>query len=362
MIKVGILGFGKMGRIRAQALESTGKAKVVCVYDVDISGDQKYPMEATHDDLIKRDDIQAVVVSVPNFLNYDYTVKALQAGKHVFCEKPPAFTVKEVQHIREVEAVSGRKLMYGFNHRHHDAVMKMKSLIDMGEYGKILWMRGRYGKSVDESYLNTWRAKKETAGGGILFDQGIHMLDLFLYMGARFDQVHAFVSNLYWQMDGVEDNVFAIMKNSRTGMVASLHSTMTQWRHLFSLEVFLESGYMVLNGLKTSSGTYGEEELSVAKNRSKAPAATWDDEERFHFAIDNSWKRESEHFIGAILNDEEVSIGHSGDALAVMELIEDIYNNERQESEELHTQLNGNVENYNAQLRDDGLSESVRNT
>src|SRR5690606_1222943 len=111
----------------------------------------------------------------------------------------------------------------------------------------------------------TWRAKKDLAGGGILLDQGIHMLDLFLYLGGSFDQVHAFVSNLYWKLEGIEDNVFAIMKNSRSGMVASLHSTMTQWRHLFSLEIFLESGYMVLNGLKTSSGTYGEEVLTIAK-------------------------------------------------------------------------------------------------
>ena len=92
-------------------------------------------------------------------------------------------------------------------------------------------------------------SKRELAGGGILIDQGIHMLDLFLHIGDDFDKVHASVSNLYWDLD-VEDNVFATLENSRTGLTASLHSTMTQWRHLFSLEVFLEKGYFVLNGLK----------------------------------------------------------------------------------------------------------------
>ena len=73
---------------------------------------------------------------------------------------------------------------------------------------------------------------------------------------------------------------------------------MTQWRHLFSLEVFLQRGYMVLNGLKTSSGTYGEEKLTIAKNRSTAPAATWESEERSLFKVDEAWSREMELFFG----------------------------------------------------------------
>ena len=229
--------------------------------------------------------------------------------------------------------------MYGFNHRHHGAVIKMKEEIDTGKYGKVLWMRGRYGKSVDEGYFNTWRVNKELAGGGILIDQGIHMLDLFNHMAGGFDEAHAFVSNLYWHLDGIEDNVFAIFKNSETGVAASLHSTMTQWRHMFSLEVFLDAGYMVLNGLKTSSGTYGEEILTIAKNRSKAPAATWDDEEKFVFEVDSSWENEIRHFMHAIISDEPVTIGTSADALNVMKLVDKVYENERQDSKDLKTTL-----------------------
>ena len=89
----------------------------------------------------------------------------------------------------------------------------MKKLIDEREFGKVLWMRGRYGKSVDEKYYDNWRAKRKYAGGGILIDQGIHMIDLFLHLGGDFDTVHASVSNLYWKVD-VEDNVFALFKNN----------------------------------------------------------------------------------------------------------------------------------------------------
>jgi 1,5-anhydro-D-fructose reductase (1,5-anhydro-D-mannitol-forming) len=177
------------------------------------------------------------------------------------------------------------------------------------------------------------------AGGGILIDQGIHMLDLFLLMGGDFDEVQATVSSLYWKLDGIEDNVFATLRNSATGLVASLHSTMTQWRHLFSLEIFLERGYMVLNGLKTQSGSYGDEVLSIAKNRSTAPAATWEDEEQSHFHVDSSWQEETQHFLHAIVTNSPVQTGHSTDALRVMRIVDAIYAMERHDHSARHRHL-----------------------
>jgi 1,5-anhydro-D-fructose reductase (1,5-anhydro-D-mannitol-forming) len=226
--------------------------------------------------------------------------------------------------IIKVEGNSRKKLMYGFNHRHHDSIIRMKEIIDRNEFGRVLWMRGRYGKSVTNDYFNEWRAKKELAGGGILLDQGIHMLDLFLYLGGDFDTVKAEVSNLYWKLS-VEDNAFVILKNSQSGIVASLHSTMTQWRHLFSLEIFMEKGYMVLNGLITSTMSYGEEVLSIAKNRSTAPAATWKDEVKTQYLTNNCWHYEIEHFIDSIEKDVQVKIGNSDDALKLMTIIDKIY-------------------------------------
>jgi len=258
------------------------------------------------------------------FFNKPLTIKALIAKKHVFCEKPPCFSGKDMQEIIEFEKISGKKLMYGLNHRHHDSIIHMKKMIESKEYGKVLWMRGRYGKSVTADYFNEWRAKKDLAGGGILIDQGIHMLDLFLYLGGKFDSIKAEVSNLYWNLE-VEDNAFVILKNKESGMIASLHSTMTQWRHLFSLEIFLEKGYMVLNGLITSTMSYGEEILSIAKNRSTAPAATWKDEVKTQYTSNNSWRYEMTHFLDAIENDTPIQIGNSTDALNLMQIIDKIY-------------------------------------
>ncbi len=327
MIRTGIIGFGKMGRIRAESIQTHPKGQLLSVFDENRALDtQGMDMAGSADALIANPEIDAIFICTPNYLNKSLTIKGLEAGKHVFCEKPPAFTAAEVEEIRQVEQASGQKLMYGFNHRHHASITRMRELITSGEFGEVLWMRGRYGKSVDETFFEDWRSKRELAGGGILLDQGIHMLDLFRYLYGAFDEVRAFVSNLFWKTD-IEDNVFAILRNSRTGVVASLHSTMTQWRHLFSLEIFLERGHLVLNGLKTSSGTYGDEQLSISRNRSSAPAAIWQDEERITYHTDTSWASEIAHFFDAIYNDKPIEIGNSADALELMQIIDKIYAN-----------------------------------
>lgn len=323
-IRIGIIGYGKMGKIRHEAIAQVGKGNVVSISDpeaVEIG-----IKNVSHADIINDPEIDAVIICTPNFLNKQLTIDCLSAGKHVFCEKPPAFTGADMEDICKAEKESnGKKLMYGFNHRHHDSVIKMKETVLNGEFGRILWMRGRYGKSVTEDYFNNWRAKKEMAGGGILLDQGIHMLDLFLHLGGNFDRVKAELSNTFWKLE-VEDNAFVILRDTKTGMDASLHSTMTQWRHLFSLEVFLEKGYMVLNGLLTSSRAYGEEILTLAKNRSTGPAVTWADEVKIVYTDDNSWRYEVSHFLDAIKNDTDIEIGSSADALKLMRIIDKIYN------------------------------------
>jgi predicted dehydrogenase len=325
VIHVGIIGFGKMGRIRYEAVTRHAQGRVVGIVDpAQGAGAPGVRSYTSPDGLLADPQVEAVFICTPNCFNKPLTIRALECGKHVFCEKPPAFTARDVEDVIAAERSAGtRKVMYGFNHRHHDSIRKARELVESGVYGSILWMRGRYGKSVDERFYKDWRSKQALAGGGILIDQGIHMLDLFLLLAGDFEEVQAYVSNLYWKLD-VEDNVFAILRNRR-GLVASLHSTMTQWRHLFSFEIFLERGYIVINGLRTASGTYGDEVMTVAKNRTTAPAATWSDEEHFRFDVNNSWRYEVEHFFRAITEESPVTIGTTQDALRLMRLMDRIY-------------------------------------
>lgn len=321
-----ILGFGKMGKIRYTTIKEIEHCHVSNVYDID--NNCKIPSDlrrvSNPDEIFNNDSIDAIVISASNDRLKEYVIKGLRSGKHVFCEKPPSRNLDELNEITRTESeCTNLKLMFGFNHRHHESIIHAKSLIDSGEYGKVLWLRGRYGKSVDKLFFDNWRSKKELAGGGILLDQGIHMLDLFLMICDDFDEVKAFVSNLYWKLD-IEDNVFAIFRN-KNGQVASLHSTMTQWRHIFSLEIFLEKGYITINGLKTSSNSYGDEVLTIAKNRTLPPEASWTDEEKHVYHVDTSWKREMNIFIDAIQNDSDIPIGNTKDAYKVLRLVERIY-------------------------------------
>lgn len=325
MFKVGIIGYGKMGRIRARAIAESGVAKVVSIFDTVPVLDAPCRVVADESGILDDPQIDAVFICAPNFRIPALVKKCLKKGKHVFAEKPPGFTASDVEEVRIVEASTpGLKLMYGFNHRHHASIQKMKSIVDSEELGKILWMRGRYGKEVDESYFETWRADPKLAGGGIMLDQGIHMLDLFLYFCGGFDEVHALVSNLHWKIEGLEDNVFAIMRNNESGVSASLHSTMTQWRYLFSLEVFLEGGALILNGLKTSSGVYGDEDLAIKRN-SPDTAGGFSDEEHIIYHTDLSWMSEIEKFFDCIARDVPVELGNSDDALRLMKVMDRIY-------------------------------------
>jgi predicted dehydrogenase len=329
-----------MGRTRAQALEEDGRARILRVYDPLPLEAVPYPRAASAWEIVDDPEIGSIFLCGVNDALPAQAIAAMRAGKHVFSEKPPAFNAAQLREVMAVERETGRKLMYGFNHRHHGGVRMMRELVDSGAFGRVLWMRGRYGKSVDENYLDGWRADVGKAGGGILLDQGIHMLDLFLCIGGvSFDEVHAFVSSRYWNIPGAEDNVFAILRNRETGLEASLHSTMTQWRHLFSLEVCLERGYLALDGLNTSSGTYGQESLSIGRNRSRAPAATPESEERIHFPVDRSWLSEVEQFMDAVTLDVPVRDGASAQALDVMSLIDRIYENDRRVSDVLHRSL-----------------------
>ena len=321
--KAGIIGFGRMGQIRLEVIKKLDIFEVVSIYDPYSTKKNRLFVNSL-DDLIDNKNIEIIFICTPNYLNKKLTIESLKKEKHVFCEKPPGLNAKDIENVIIAEKKYKKTLMYGFNHRHHDSIQKIKQIVDEKEFGRILWMRGRYGKSVETNFYKNWRSKKEYSGGGILIDQGIHMLDIFLYLAGDFDKIQATVSNLYWDLD-IEDNVFAVLQNSKNKIAASLHSTMTQWRNLFSLEVFFEKGYVVLNGLNTSSKSYGEEVLNIAKNRSLAPAAIWEEEENIHFKIDNSWEKEIIEFNKSIIKNTKPIIGNSLEALQLMKVIDEIY-------------------------------------
>jgi predicted dehydrogenase len=331
-INVGIIGLGKVGLLRKDLIIKHPAFNLKSLCDVTkpaesvISGHQYFK---NYQDLLASD-VEAVFIATPNKFTPEIVIAALNQKKHVFCEKPPGMTVEDVDRIIAAEKKSeGCVLKFGFNHRYHGAVMEAKKIIDSKKFGKILWIRGVYGKSGGLNFEKEWRSHRDLAGGGILLDQGIHMLDLFRYFLGDFSEIKSFVTTAYWNVD-VEDNAFALLRN-KDGQIAFIHSSSTQWKHTFSLEIYLEGGYIAIFGILSSTRSYGQgERLIVAKKQfeEEAEAVGNPRESVKLFDRDRSWELEIEEFVNCIQKKSPVLQGNSVDALEVMRLVHAIYNND----------------------------------
>lgn len=317
-IRIGFIGFGAFSNVRYEILSKIDCVMVVGYYDKKHAREKRIQSYDDPSTLISLCD--AVIVSVPPKYAPDYVVMALLYNTHVFCEKPAAINSKELQKI-EPYLTEGLILAYGFNHRQHDSIIKIRKILDNGTMGKLLWMRGRYGKEVNSKYKNTWRCDKKINGGGIVIDQGIHMIDLMSYLAKGFDGAQAVLSTDYLGCEGVEDNAFITLYSVKEKISASIHSTITQWRYLFSLEIFLTDGSIILNGLRTRSGNYGEEVLSIKPNTKRDDLR----EEDITYSENRSWKKEMEEFIDCIKGGREYKFSDYTDAKQITSLIDEIY-------------------------------------
>jgi predicted dehydrogenase len=326
-LRVGIAGHGAIGKVRHQYCDLHPSLKVVAVYDqiykkVSNTLDKEIKFHSNLDEFIS-EPLDILFVCLPNDLAPDITIAGLQKGLHVFCEKPPGRTVSDLLRVIQVEKERPKqKLMYGFNHRYHDSVQDALVIIKNKSLGDVRDLRGVYGKSkIIRFDTNEWRTQKNRSGGGILLDQGIHMVDMMRLFAGEFTQIHSFIKNDFWHHD-VEDNAYALMKTD-TNIVALLHSSATQWRHRFLLEITLSKGSLILSGILTNSRSYGAETLTVVYAN---PDDSGDPKEQTtRYNQDNSWKKEINEFVSCIINDIQVINGSSAEALKTMELVFSIY-------------------------------------
>ncbi len=328
-MKVGIAGYGVVGKTRHASIQKNTSYKVVAISEINLKAQRDIPSDIDifddYHDLISKGEIDIIFISLPNKFASDAVSLSLKNGLHVFCEKPPAKTLDELIKVQKIyKKCSNLKLMYGFNHRFHLSVEEAKTIIDSNSFGKIINLKGVYGKSQMISFNQTdWRTKREESGGGILLDQGIHMLDLIRYLsGESFSQIFSFIDNAFWNFD-VEDNAYVLMK-SANGVVAQLHSSATQWRHMFNLEITLQQGSLVLGGLLTGSKSYGDETLKIISSNPKKDKGV-PMETTSEYYQDVSWDNEIKYFSNRLENNLIIERGSIDDAIETMRLVEKIY-------------------------------------
>jgi predicted dehydrogenase len=298
-LRVGIIGCGLIGAKRAQALRP-GETVVGC-YDVDphaaerLAGLHDCVACASTDELLALAP-QVVVVATSHDRLAELAERALGAGAHVLVEKPAGISVAQIDRLIDCQRAGGKLVKVGFNHRFHPALARTWREVHSGAHGELLHLRARYGHGGRPGYEHEWRSDPERAGGGELIDQGMHLLDLTHWLAGPLPLHAALLRTQFWQTP-VEDNAALMLgeADARSGPWAMLHVSWTEWKNLFSLEVFCRDAKLEVEGLARS---YGPQRLRIF--RMGADLGPPELEEIAYPEEDVSWREEWRHLAEAI--------------------------------------------------------------
>ena len=317
---IGIVGCGLIGQKRAQSL---GHGRLVACADIKEekakSLAQKSGAKVFGDwrKLLGVPEVEIVFVATLHDSLAAITLAAIEAGKHVLVEKPAARNSAELEPVMTAAERRGVKVHVGFNHRYHRAFRKARELFEAGELGELMFIRARYGHGGRIGYDKEWRAKPAISGGGELIDQGPHLIDLSRWFLGDFAEVQGFAHTYYWDMP-VDDNGFMLLKTAKR-QVAFLHASCTEWKNLFSMEIYGRDAKLEISGL---GGSYGVERLTYYKmlpEMGPPETTTWE-----YPMSDDSWAVELAEFYEDIRMDREPSAGLK-DAYEALKVIERIY-------------------------------------
>jgi predicted dehydrogenase len=265
--------------------------------------------------------VDCVMIATVNSSLAPVAAQALRAGKHVLVEKPGAIALAELDELESIARKTGALFRIGYNHRYHPAFLKARELFDSGVLGPMMFVRGRYGQGGRIGYDKEWRADPKLSGGGELIDQGVHLIDLAGIFLGEFTRVEGHVATYFWNMP-VDDNAFLSLRNAE-GRTAWLHASCSEWKNLFSLEVYGRDGKLHMEGL---GGSYGVERLTYYKMLPQMgpPETTiWE-----YPRGDDSWKIEMREFFEDIRLKRQPVPGFK-EAKAVLKVVAEVYGKTR---------------------------------
>jgi len=323
-IRVAIVGAGRFGTRRAMAIAKNSRSEIRVVADQvaeraqTLAGTIGCSYSVNWEETIARKDIDAVVVATSTQFLSAVTHKALIAGKHVLCEKPFGRKADEVRPSVEEAAANNLCLKVGYNHRYHPAIAKAHALLTEGVIGEVQFIRCLYGHGGRPGYEREWRTEPTLSGGGQLLDQGVHALDLFRWFLGEFREAKAYATTSYWPIAPAEDNVFALLRTD-DGRVASLHASWTNWKNVFSFDVFGEKGFLSVSGL---GGNYGPERLCIGVRHAVGakPEERWFDYDEPDQSLEEEWK----DFLDCIATGRQPS-SNGEESMRTLQLAEAIY-------------------------------------
>ena len=215
---------------------------------------------ADFNDAVSDPQVEVVFIATLNSTLQPIALAAVKNGKHVLVEKPAGISVAELTELEAAAKKTGALVRVGYNHRYHPAGLKALELFRSGALGPMMFVRGRYGQGGRVGYEKEWRADPKLSGGGELIDQGVHLIDLAGIFLGEFTTVEGHATTYFWQMP-VDDNAFLSLRNA-AGNTAWLHVSCSEWKNLFSLEIYGRDAKLHWEGL---GGSYGVERLTHYK-------------------------------------------------------------------------------------------------
>lgn len=317
-----VIGCGLIGRKRVHALGKSPALLYTCDLDAARAADlAKLAPGCTavteFKTVLEDARVGVVIVATLNAALAPIALAAVQAGKHVLVEKPGALNAAQLREVRDAARQTGARVRIGYNHRFHPALQKARELIDTGALGPLMFLRGRYGHGGRPGYDREWRADATLSGGGELIDQGVHLIDLAGWFLGDFPTVEGHATTSYWDMQ-VDDNAFLSLRTA-AGQTAWLQVSCTEWKNLFSLEIYGRNAKLALDGL---GGSYGLERLAFYK---MLPEMGPPETTIFEFPRgDDSWTLETRAFIDDIRLGRTPSPGLD-EGIRTLEIVEAIY-------------------------------------
>jgi predicted dehydrogenase len=262
-LQVGIAGCGFIGRKRAAAL---GDDRLVGCFDTE--PDAAVALANEHDtqacsslEALLEQELDVLVVAVTHDHLAEVAVRGLESGANVVVEKPAGIGIGDVNRIAAATAAAGRLARVGFQHRFYPALARTGEIVRSGRFGEVLFLRARYGHGGRIGYDREWRMDPVRSGGGELVDQGMHLIDLTHWLMGPLPLHSALLRTNYWEAP-VEDNAALILGDHEPPNApwAMLHASWTEWKNLFSLEVYCRTGKLAVDGLAKS---YGAQTLRI---------------------------------------------------------------------------------------------------
>jgi predicted dehydrogenase len=319
--RVAMIGCGLIGQKRLNNLPP-GSVTVACDLNLDRAkklAAQSLGCIATDsvEQAVTSSNVDVVMIATLNSTLAPVAMQAVQAGKHVLVEKPAGITVAELEKLQALAAKHGVLVRTGYNHRYHPACLKALEIFHSGALGPMMFVRGRYGQGGRIGYDKEWRADPKLSGGGELIDQGVHLIDLAGIFLGEFTTVEGHVATYFWNMP-VDDNAFLSLRNA-IGNTAWLQVSCSEWKNMFSLEIYGRDGKLHWEGL---GGSYGLERLTYYKmlpQMGPPETTVWEFPRG-----DESWKIEMAEFAEDIRL-KRTPVPGLKEAIAALVVVEKIY-------------------------------------